>query len=498
MFKQLEEALGKVDFLKNALDNEKANNKEKDKEIKKMQREYEKKIREMQKEHEKEINELNEKNEKLQSENNRLKAQKEKDSSNSSKPSSTNGYKRVIINRREKSKRKKGGQKKHKGKSLGKKELDKLKERADVIKNPTVEVNKNDQNKNKKPYIVTEIDIQVITTLTEYRYYPDENGKYNIPLGRHKHICYGNHLKALAMILMYESYNSTDATQNIIKSLTNNDIKLSKGTLYNWTEEISQKLEPEVEHIEEELLNNYFAHCDESMIKVNGDNWNEVCASTKTHTRMWQMKSKKHEELEKINFFDLYVGIIVKDGTNIYNGFGMGFSQCISHIQRYLKGVYDFIDHSGAKKMSEFLTKYNNYRSELIERGVTKFGQKEYDKIINEYNEIIKEWKKEWQATTPKNNTVYDEERKLLMRLEEDDKEQILYFLKDFKVPATNNQVESDQRPIKIKQKIGKFRSEIGAEYYTIIRSCISTYKKQSICVYDALIKAFESKAVIA
>ena len=75
---------------------------------------------------------------------------------------------------------------------------------------------------------------------------------------------------------------------------------------------------------------------------------------------------------------------------------------------------------------------------------------------------------------------------------------QILYFLKDFKVPATNNQVETDQRNIKIKQKIGKFRSETGAEIYAIIRSCINTYKKHGINVYSALIKAFNDETIIA
>ena len=97
-----------------------------------------------------------------------------------------------------------------------------------------------------------------------------------------------------------------------------------------------------------------------------------------------------------------------------------------------------------------------------------------------------------------KNNPSYDDERKLLSRMEESDKEQILYFLKDFKVPATNNQVETDQRNIKIKQKIGKFRSETGAEIYAIIRSCINTYKKHGINVYRALIKTFNNEPVIA
>lgn len=211
---------------------------------------------------------------------------------------------------------------------------------------------------------------------------------------------------------------------------------------------------------------------------------------------MWTLKSKKHEELEKINVFNSFMGVIIKDGTDLYNGFGIAFSQCISHIQRYLKGIYDFINHTGPRKMADFLTKYNNYRKELIDKGIEKFKKQELEKIINEYDEIIRIWKKEWM--TDKYNPQYDEERKLLSRMENSDKEQILYFLKDFKVPATNNPVETDQRNIKMKQKIGKFRSDVGAEVYAIIRSCINTYKKQGINVYNALIKAFKEETVIA
>ena len=60
-----------------------------------------------------------------------------------------------------------------------------------------------------------------------------------------------------------------------------------------------------------------------------------------------------------------------------------------------------------------------------------------------------------------KDNPVYEDERKLLSRFE-DKKElkEILYFMNDFKIPSTNNQIETDLRPIKIKQKIGKFRSK--------------------------------------
>lgn len=295
---------------------------------------------------------------------------------------------------------------------------------------------------------------------------------------------------------MYESYNSTDAAKNIISSITNNSLEISRSTLINWSIETKENLIPEIENIENEILNSYYAHFDESQIKVNGEASNEVCACTKKHTRIWTMRSKKHEELKKISFFNSFMGVIIKDGTDLYNGFGIAFSQCISHIQRYLKGIYDFINHKGPKLMAEFLTKYNNYRNELIQKGIEKFETQEYQKIIAEYEEIIKIWKKEWMKD--KNNPQYEDERKLLSRMEDSDKEQILYFLSDYKVPATNNQAETDQRNIKIKQKIGKFRSDAGAEVYSIIRSCINTYKKQGINVYNALVKSFKGETIIA
>ena len=77
----------------------------------------------------------------------RLKSKNNKDSSNSSKPSSTNGFKKVITNRREKSDKAKGGQKKQLY-SLNNK-LDQFINSGNV-KEEIIEVNKNELNKNKK------------------------------------------------------------------------------------------------------------------------------------------------------------------------------------------------------------------------------------------------------------------------------------------------------------------------------------------------------------
>ena len=101
-----------------------------------------------------------------------------------------------------------------------------------------------------------------------------------------------------------------------------------------------------------------------------------------------------------------------------------------------------------------------------------------------------------------------EEENNLFIRLKYDnkkmdskihgDRDEILYFLKDFRVPSTNNNAEASQRGVKIKQKIGKFRSEEGAEAHLNIRSCILTYKKQNIDILNAIKSIFDNKPVIA
>ena len=107
---------------------------------------------------------------------------------------------------------------------------------------------------------------------------------------------------------------------------------------------------------------------------------------------------------------------------------------------------------------------------------------------------------KRMDGSNKEENPVYDDERRLLTRFEDEDEneqKQILYFLTDFKVPATNSQAEVDQRGAKIKQKIGKFRSENSANDYVIIKSCILTYKKNHVNVMSAIKSAFEGKTII-
>ena len=444
-----------------------------------------------------EINELKKKVEDLQrklaTQNVRIK----KDSSNSSKPSSTNGFKKVITNRREKSNKKQGGQTGHVGAFLSDPML-KKNINLDDVETEVIEINKNELNKNKKVVVRKVIDIEVKTKITIYKYYPDSNGKYNIKKEHNTPIQYGSNVKAMAVDLMISANNSTDAVAEFFNSITNGVIKLSKGSLIEWQKKSAQILEAQLKNIQENLMESYYTNNDESQIKIDGEAFNVLGCSNNKYTRLWISKNKSRKALEDIDFLNHYKGIVVKDGTDLYNYCGEKRAQCLSHILRYIKGVYDFNGHTGAIEMSKLLSEINKKRNEYIGSGKESFEESEIKEFNKNLKSALKKWKKEWMKSNETDNPVYEDERRLLSRFE-DKKElkEILYFITDFKIPSTNNQIETDLRPIKIKQKIGKFRSKNGAEIYAEIRSCINTYKKQNYSPFNMLLKGFNGKLQI-
>ena len=78
----------------------------------------------------------------------------------------------------------------------------------------------------------------------------------------------------------------------------------------------------------------------------------------------------------------------------------------------------------------------------------------------------------------------------LLVRLR-DFKQETLRFLTDPLVPFTNNQAEQDLRMMKVKQKVsGCFRTMTGAEEFCIIRSFVSSRRKQGLSIFQGLVRA--------
>ncbi|GEP27965.1 MULTISPECIES: transposase [Cryobacterium] len=82
------------------------------------------------------------------------------------------------------------------------------------------------------------------------------------------------------------------------------------------------------------------------------------------------------------------------------------------------------------------------------------------------------------------------EPRRLLIRLGLHQAD-VLCFTTDFTVSFGNNQAERDIRMVKFRQKIsGCLRSIAGTEHIVVIRSVMSTVRKQAVIEFEVLLDA--------
>lgn len=438
----------------------------------------------------KKLDESNKKNQELILEIERLKNNNKKDSSNSSKPSSTNGFKKTITNNREKSNKSKGGQKGHKGKTLTQEDIEKMIEDGKIDEVIEVEENKNEFNKNFNPIIRYEYDLKITKIVYKHIIYPDKPVNINS-----SPVVYGNNIKAMAT-LMFIKGASMDAVQSFVCSITNNLISPTKSTICNWIFNFGSLLHnTEYEHIKNELLNSLVLNVDESPIKVNGEQYYIHNVSNGFHTLQYITKHRSMEDIDSFGFLKEFKGILVHDHYTMYYNYGTENAECNVHILRYLNGVADFTDHNWAKDLKDLLIKMKTRKEELMEKGVDSLDDIEYKEFEIQYLEIIENGYKEMKKDF-KTNAYKDEEKSLLNRLKKKMDNHLL-FLKKFFVPFSNNRAEADLRPVKIRQKIGKFRSVEGADNYAIIRSCVSTYSKNNIDLYSAILNSFNGNTIL-
>ena len=420
----------------------------------------------------------------------RLKNNSNKNSNNSGKPSSTNGYKKVILNNREKSNKKQGGQKNHKGTTLTKDDIDTMIKNGEIDEVIELIENKNENNENLKPIITYEYDIEIKRKIIKHIIYPDiSTNIISSP------VYYGNNIRTICNILEMK-YMSIDGIKSFIKEITNNKINISKGTIYTWNKNIANILsETEYEKIKQELLNSLVLHVDESPIKIDGKQHYIHNISNDTHTLQYVGKKRGEVTLEEFGFLKEYQGILIHDHFTMYYNYGIDNAECNVHILRYLNGVCEFTSHTWAKSMKELLIEAKNRKEELINNGNNAMSEEEYFKYKNRYLELIilgrEEYKKDF-----KSNAYASDEIRLLNRMEKYVHNHLL-FLEKFYVPFSNNQAEADLRAVKIKQKIGKFRSIEGANTYAITRSCYSTYQKNETSIYNSISSLLNNKPIL-
>lgn len=438
---------------------------------------------------EKENAELKEKNIKLENEVDRLKKQINNDSNNSSKPPSSD-IKPNIPNNREKSGKKPGGQLGHKAQFLDKRIVaEKIKSKE--YKHEIVEIGTPNYGAYISKYV---LDIEVAVVAKEYRFYPDEQGKYNIPKGFEANVQYGNEIKTICSILNTEGIVAIDRLTDFVKSITHEKLCISHGSAINFVKVLSNKSKDLIETIKTKLLNSEVMNTDATTARCNNKN---ICVrnySTNKYTLLVATKGKGRKHVEATGILPQYTGNLVHDHETVMYRYGGKHGECNVHITRYLTGDYENIKSIWALDLRKFLISLNEYKKRLIENNISEIDKDKLELYSKRYDEILE--KGCIQNKALKSTYYKKEEKKLLNRLVKY-KENHLLFLYDFSIPFDNNLSERDLRHVKTKQKVsGYWASMQGIQNYLDIKSIISTCKKQGIDIYKTIFDIYEGTPV--
>jgi transposase len=182
-------------------------------------------------------------------------------------------------------------------------------------------------------------------------------------------------------------------------------------------------------------------------------------------------------------------GIVVHDHWKPYYTLkAVLHALCNAHHLRELKALVEIEKEDWARKMQRLLRRACHATNLARERatprkpGLIALIERSYDAILTEgfafhaaQPALISAAAKVKRPGRPPRRVGHN----LLLRLSAR-KPDVLRFLVDPLVPFTNNLAERDGRMMKLRQKIsGGFRSDVGAKDFAVIRSLLSTARKQ-------------------
>jgi transposase len=408
-------------------------------------------------------------------------------STNSSKPPSTDGLKKPVPqNLREKSGKPSGGQIGHKGNTLKQvTQPDEVISHAvtqcpyctkDLQQSAVDEIRKRQVFDIPAPrLIVTEHQVQVK--------HCDGCGREvvaDFPEDVRAPVQYGTRVKAFAVYLQHQQMIPEDRLETLFDDLFS--LPISATTLVAIGQRFEQEVAPFAASVLTHLRDAPVKHLDETGFRVAKKlHWLHVIGNRQyTYYRVAEKRGDIPRDLK---------GTVVHDHFKPYYTLqDVVHGLCGAHHLRELKGLAQIEKESWAGKMGRLL----KLACHVTGPGVLTATRME--RIGRVYDGLVAEGLAFHEALAPLDTKAGRGRKKrrtghnLLLRLR-DYKDDVLRFLSDHDVPFTNNQAEQDVRMMKVKQKIsGGFRTLPGAQTFATIRTFLSTMRKQGINLFQAIL----------
>ncbi len=432
-----------------------------------------------------------------------LEDQLAKNSRNSGKPPSSDGYEKPAPkSRRKRSGKKSGGQVGHEGHTL-----------EAVAKPDRMEVYEVDRCANcraslkevramavekRQVFDLPEVRMQVTEHQAEIKVCPgcQKQTKASFPFGVSQPVQYGSRIKSQMSYLHEYQLLPVGRVQETLQDFYGQ--RVAEGTILAACEELAEQIAPVQQAIKQHLTyKTDVAGFDETGIRVEGKlNWCHVtCTDLLTYYEIHAKRGKI--AMDAIGILPNFKGRAIHDDLPSYFQYSTEHGLCNVHHLRSLEFLLERYPQGWVKKLLDLLLEIKCAVEKAITKAKTRLPAKTLANFSTRYDALLKQGFKlnpseSEPGEKPKRGRPKQSFAKNLLDRLQDHKEAVLAFMYDFKVPFDNNQAERDIRMLKVKQKVsGCFRSRRGADLFCMIRSYISTARKNRQSVLDGLHSAF-------
>ncbi len=456
---------------------------------------------------EEENKELRAENKKLRLEVKELRGKLAKNSSNSSKPPSSDGLKKPQPKSlRKPSGKKSGGQQGHAGTRLD------MVEQPDHVVSHTVEecqqcggslesVDAVDHCR-RQVIDIPPIELEVTEHRAEIKCCPGCGCRNEaaFPEEVKTSVQYGSRIKSLLVYLNQYQLLPYERTCQLTEDLFSHTI--SQGTLSNWNAECYHNLESTEEQIRQAILASEVVHFDETGIRQQGKlHWLHTAGTE--HLTFYALHARRGKEaMNELGILPNYTGCAVHDHWKSYFTFSCDHSLCNAHHLRELTYLAEQEQQGWATSMIELLLEAKQTCEATSENRLAE-NSAELTSIRVRYDALIA---KGLAQNLPPSETSQQKKRgrrkqskakNLLDRLR-DFKTEVLAFLTHPLIPFDNNQGERDIRMAKLKHKIsGCFRGENGGKFFSRIRGYVSTLRKNNLKILNAIQSTFNQSPTL-
>ena len=442
----------------------------------------------------------------LEAEVKELKGQLGRNSRNSSKPPSGDGFGKRTRSLRRKSEKPSGGQTDHPGGTLEWCSLPDFVEQDEVAScsgcGHSLAAVPVDQVLARQVFDIPPVELLVTEHQVTVKCCPEcgQTSQGHFPFEASNVVQYGSRLKGMMVYLMEQQLLPSHRTCETLSDLLG--VEVSEGTLYNTRAQCSELIAPIDKGIEQLVQAAEVVHFDETGLRVNQKLWWLHVAATDGLTYYFVHPKRGRLAMDEMGILPEFKGKAVHDGLQSYQGYDCEHFLCNAHHLRELQYILEHYNQWWAFHLSVLLVSIHSQVKALKAQEKPALSSSDKAALSARYDAILEQGLKQNPMPPPdptkpkkRGRPKRSVPRNLLERLHTH-KAAVLGFMVDFDIPFDNNQAERDLRMMKLKQKIsGCFRSEQGARDFCRIRGYLSTLRKQGLDVLDALVDLFSGSA---